>query len=94
MDPIRISQSSDPLPRGRSIFIPFDCFNIKPDGSHDSKLALDLPPMRTIHHARIYLMNNRALAGKRAIDYREFAESEVKKNQELMKYMGLHKGAL
>lgn len=50
--------------------------------------------MRTIHHARIYLMNNRALAGKRAIDYREFAESEIKKDPKLMNYMGLHKGAL
>lgn len=94
MDPIRISESPDPLPRGPSIFIPFDCINIKPDGSHDSRLALDLPPMRTIHHARIYLMNNRDLAGKRAIDYREFSETEVKANSILMDYLGLHKGAL
>lgn len=94
MDPIRISESPDPLPRGPSLFIPFECFNIKPDGSHDSKLALDLPPMKTIQHARIYLMNNRALAGQRAIDYREFAESEVKKDPKLMMYLGLHKGAL
>lgn len=94
MDPIRISESPDPLPRGPSIFIPFDCFNIKPDGSSDSRLALDLPPLRTIQLARTYLLNNRALAGKRAIDYREFAESEVKKDPALMMYLGLHKGAL
>lgn len=50
--------------------------------------------MRTIHHARIYLMNNRDLAGKRAIDYREFSETEVKANSILMDYLGLHKGAL
>lgn len=94
MDPIRVSESPDPLPRGPSVFIPFDCYNICPNGTHDSKIALDLPPMRTIHHARIYLMNNRDLAGKRAIDYREFAENEIKKDPELMKYLGLHKGAL
>lgn len=94
MDPIRVPQSADPLPRGPSVFIPFDCFNIKKDGTFDSKLAHDLPPMRTIHHARIYLMNNRDLAGKRAIDYREFSEDEIKKNLELMHYLGLHKGAL
>jgi hypothetical protein len=94
MDPIRVSESPDPLPRGRSVFIPFDCYNIQPDGSHDSKLALDLPPMKTIQLARMYLMNNRALAGKRAIDYREFGEDEIKKSLELMYYLTLHRGAL
>lgn len=94
MDPIRIPESPDPLPRGPSVFIPFDCYDIKPDGSFKSKLAHDLPPQRTIQHARIYLMNNRALAGKRAIDYREFSEDEIKKDRTLMMYMGLHKGAL
>ncbi len=94
MDPIRIPEGIDPLPRGESVFIPFDCYNIKADGAFDSKLALDLPPLKTIHHVRIYLMNNHALAGKRAIDYREFGADEIKKSPELMKYLGLHKGAL
>lgn len=94
MDPIRVSKSPDPLPLGPSVFIPFDCYNIKANGAHDSKLAHDLPPMKTIHHARLYLMNNRTLAGKRAIEYREFSESEIKQSHDLMLYMGLHKGAL
>jgi hypothetical protein len=94
MDPIRIPESPDPLPVGDSVFIPYECYNIHPNGTHDSKLALDLPPMKTLHHARIYLMNNRALAGKRAIDYREFSKREILGSPELMQYLGLHKGAL
>lgn len=94
MDPIRIPESFDSLPRGDSVFIPFECYNICPNGTHDSKIALDLPPMKTLHHARIYLMNNQTLAGKRAIDYREFGADEVKGRRDLMHYMGLHKGAL
>jgi len=94
MDPIRVPESDDPLPRGESVFIPYECYNIKENGSFDSKIALDLPPMKTIHHARIYLMNNRDLAGKRAIDYREYSADEIKKDRDLMIYLGLHKGAL
>lgn len=94
MDPIRIPEGFDPLPKGESVFIPFDCYNIKTDGTFDSKIAVDLPPMKTIHHARIYLMNNHLLAGKRAIDYREFSKTEVLKSRDLMIYMGLHRGKL
>jgi hypothetical protein len=94
VDPIRVPKSFDPLPVGESVFIPFECFNIGLDGSYSSKLAHDLPPMKTMHHARIYLMNNRALAGKRAIEYREFSEDEIKQSHDLMLYIGLHKGAL
>lgn len=93
MDPIRVPESPDPLPRGDSVFIPFECYNIKTDGSSDSKIAFDLPPLKTIHLARLYLMNNRKLAG-RAIDYREFGVDEIKRDRELMHYMGFHKGAL
>lgn len=91
--PIRIDNSPDPLPRGPSIFIPFESFNIGKDGSSSSKIAIDLPPMKTIQHARLYIMNNRALA-TRAIDYREYSEAEAKKSPDIMKYLGLHKGAL
>lgn len=91
--PIRIDNSPDPLPRGPSLFIPFENTNIRKDGSSDSKIAIDLPPMKTIHHARLYIMNNRALA-TRAIDYREYTEAEVKRSIEIMQYLGLHKGVL
>jgi hypothetical protein len=93
---IRIDTSPDPLPRGPSLFLPFEGSNARIEngqGKADFKLALDLPPMKTIHHARIYMMNNRALA-TRIIEYREFGESEVKSNPEFMRYLGLHRGAL
>lgn len=96
MDPIRISESPDPLPRGSSLFLPFEGFNARVEagqGKADFTLALDLPPMKTIQHARLYLMNNRALA-TRIIEYREFGEDEVKRNSQFMQYLGLHKGAL
>jgi hypothetical protein len=96
VDPIRVSQSPDPLPRGPSVFLPFEGFNarvVAGKGIAEFKLALDLPPMRTIHHARIYMMNNPALA-RRIIEYREFAEKEITSSPKFMQYMGLHKGAL
>ncbi len=96
MDPIRVSVTADPLPRGRSVFIPFEGFNarvVAGQGIADFKLALDLPPLPTIHHARLYMMNNRTLAS-RIIEYREFGESEITKDPKLMQYMSLHKGAL
>ncbi len=96
MDPIRVSHRPDPLPRGPSVFLPFEGFNarvVKGQGVADFKLALDLPPMKTIHHARIYMMNNHTLA-RRIIEYREFGEGEITKSPEFMRYMSLHKGAL
>ena len=96
MDKIRVPLTADPLPRGRSYFIPFEGSNarvVKGQGIADFKVALDLPPMRSIQHARLYLMNNRSLA-TRIIEYREYGEDEIKKSLELMNYMKLHKGAL
>lgn len=93
MDKVRVSPTSDPLPRGPSVFIPFECYNIQPDGSSDSKIAIDLPPMKTIHMARMYILNNRALAN-RAIDYREYSEKEIKASVQLMTYFNFYKGSI
>lgn len=90
MDPVRIPETPDPLPRGSSVFIPFECFNIQTNGQHDKKLALDLPPKRTMHEARIYIANERLIG--RSITFLEFSDSEIKKSIELMNYFGLWKG--
>lgn len=87
--PIRIDDSPDPLPRGPSIFIPYEAFNIQKDGSSDSTIALDLPPMHTIQQARLYIMNNRDLA-TRAISYSEYGRDEAKKNKEIVAYLTIH----
>lgn len=87
--PIRIDDSPDPLPRGPSIFVPYEAFNIRKDGKADSKIALDLPPMHNIQQARLYIMNNRELAS-RAISYSEFGRNEAKKNKEIVAYLAIH----
>lgn len=89
MDPIRVPLAVDPLPRGASYFIPFECFNIQKTGESESRIALDLPPMRTLHEAKTYLMNNQSLAG-RAIDYREYGRDE-RKSIEIIRYLELYK---
>ena len=87
--PIRIDDSPDPLPRGLSIFIPYEAFNIRKDGSSDSEIALDLPPMKTIQQARLYIMNNHLLAS-RAISYTEYGVDEAKKRKEIVSYLSIH----
>lgn len=90
MDPVRISESPDSLPRGPSLFIPFECFNIKANGAHDQRLALDLPPKKTHHEAKIFVTNARMVG--RAINYTEYSNAEIVKNAELMSYLGIWKG--
>lgn len=96
MDPVRISPTVDPLPRGKSVFIPFEGHNarvVNEQGIADFRIALDLPPLPSIHHARLYIANNRSLAN-RIIEYREYSEKEITKSIELMQYMSLHEGKL
>lgn len=90
MDPVRISEAPDPLPRGSSLFIPFECYNIQRNGEHAQKLARDLPPKKTHHEAKVFITNQRLLG--RAINYVEYSEEEIKKDIDLMHYMGLWKG--
>jgi hypothetical protein len=87
--PIRIDDSPDPLPRGPSIFIPYEAVKVYKDGSADSTIALDLPPMHTIQQARLYIMNNRELAS-RAISFSEYGRDEAKKNKEIVDYLKIH----
>lgn len=93
MDPIRVLNRPDPLPRGPSQFIPFEGFNERIEngvGKADFQLAVDLPPMPTIDAARFNLMNNLLLAS-RIIEYREFSNKEIQASPVLMQYMGFHK---
>lgn len=89
MDPIRISPTADPLPRGPSYFIPFEGTNprIESDqGKADFELAVDLPPQATLHEARVYIMNNRELAG-RIIEYREYSMIEIQNDPVVYAYL-------
>lgn len=90
MDPVRVPETPDPLPRGSSLFIPFDCFNIQPNGSSDQRIALDLPPKKTHHEAKIYVTNVRLMG--RAINYTEYSDAEILKSPQLMNYLALWKG--
>lgn len=90
MDPVRIPETPDPLPRGPSLFIPYDCFNIQKNGKHDTKLALDLPPQKTHHEAKVFITSQRLLG--RAVNYVEYSVTEIMHNEEILRYMGLWKG--
>lgn len=90
MDPVRISETPDPLPRGSSLFFPFECYNLKPNGTYSEKLAVNLPPKKTIHEVRNFLMDARLIGRK--INYTEFADKEVINSPELMNYLATWKG--
>lgn len=94
MDPIRVPENPDPLPRGESVFIPFEGFNPRVEngqGKADFNLAIDLPPKSTIHEAKTYVMNNRALAS-RVIEYREYSIEEIQNDPAVYGYLTVWEG--
>lgn len=99
MDPVYIAPNPDANPVGRSVFIPFEGFNPRihvfasghRQGQADFKLAADLPPMNTIHDAKLYIMNNRFI-GHRIIEYREYSYEELARMPELLAYLRKHEG--
>lgn len=90
MDPVRIPETPDPLPRGPSLFIPFDAFNFREDGTYDQRLASDLPPQKTHQAAKSFVANSRIT--DRKFSYIEYSNAEIVKNPTLMSYLGIWKG--
>jgi hypothetical protein len=92
MDPITIPERVDPLPVGKSVFIPFDSINlrtIKGECHFDKKLATDLPPAETIEAAKLYMMNHREL-GSRPLTWEEYSYFEVSQNKVILEYLRRH----
>lgn len=90
MDPVRVPEAPDPLPRGPSLFIPFEAYNFTEGGKYDQKLATDLPPQKTWHEAKTFIANARLT--NRRLSYIEYSHSEILKDPTLMSYLGIWKG--
>jgi hypothetical protein len=89
MDPVRIPESPDPRPVGDSLFIPFEGFDPRVEQGHgtaDFNLAVEIPPQKTIHEAKLYLFNTPELVG-RIIEYREYGIAEIQKDVAVYAYL-------
>lgn len=84
MDPVKISS---PIPAyvGDTVWIPFDCINIKKDGSCSYSPAYDLPWFESNAQALDYLANNILLAN-RPLQWIEYRKDEISNNPEILPF--------
>jgi hypothetical protein len=81
MDPVKISSPFKSV-SGPSLWLPFDCVDIKTDGAYAVKPAKDLPSFTTKDAALTFMTNNPQL-DKRPLQWIEHTLEEIESNPEL-----------